>query len=79
MSTYLKEVSPAKMFDGSDVSMLFLRTRVLCRGGRKQSGLHSSAIAAPLRVRQCVCTRVSAVQVSLTLVTDRDSGLHWSP
>jgi hypothetical protein len=59
MSTYFRVLSPAKTEAGSDASLLPWRSRSLWGGGRKTSGLHSFVIAAPLRVRQCVCARVS--------------------
>jgi hypothetical protein len=61
MSTYVRALSPAKTVAGSDTSLLSRRSRNLWERGRKQSGLHSFTIAAPLRVRQPdgACTRVS--------------------
>jgi hypothetical protein len=57
MSTYVRALSPPK--NGSDASLLPPRSRLLWGGGRKQSGLHSVAIAASLCVRQYVSARVS--------------------
>jgi hypothetical protein len=77
MSTYSRALRPAKTVAGSEDSWLPLRESVLWRGGRKQSGVHSFAIAAPLRVRQCVCARVSAVQVRAYLKKQpRQSSTH---
>jgi hypothetical protein len=49
MSTYCREVSPAKMFDGSDVSLFPSRSSVLCGQEGRQSqaytGRHRSAFA----------------------------------
>jgi hypothetical protein len=59
MSTYVRALRPAKTVAGSEDSWFQERTSFLWGGGRKQSGVHSFAIAAPLRVRQCVCARVS--------------------
>jgi hypothetical protein len=60
MSTYLRALRPVKTVAGSALpfSWLLRVERVLWGGGREQSGLHSFAIAASLRVRQCVCPRV---------------------
>ena len=59
MPTYFRTLRPAKTESGSEDSWLLSKERDLWGGGRKPSGLHSFAIAAPLRVRQCVCARVS--------------------
>jgi hypothetical protein len=59
MPTYLRELSLAKTEAGSEDSSLIPSLSSLWKGGRKQSGLHSFVIAAPSRVSQCVCSRVS--------------------
>jgi hypothetical protein len=56
MSTYVRALSPAKTVVGSDTSLLSRRSRNLWERRRKQSGLHSFTIAAPLRVRHA-CAR----------------------
>jgi hypothetical protein len=77
MSTYSRRLRPAKTVAGSEDSWLLKSQSLLWGGGRKQSGVHSFAIAAPLRVRQCVCARVSAAQVRAYLNKQpRQSSTH---
>jgi hypothetical protein len=52
------------------------RYRVLWEGGRKQSGLHSFVMAAPLRVRQCVCARVSVSVLYKCVLTSRNNHVN---
>jgi hypothetical protein len=76
MSTYVRALSPAKTEAGSDASLLPSRYSCLWGGGRKQSGLHSFAIAAPLRVRECVCARVSVAVLYKCVLTSRNNHVN---
>jgi hypothetical protein len=76
MSTYVRALRPAKTVFGSEDSWLLLRRRSLWGGGRKQSGVHSFAIAAPLRVRQCVCARVSVSVLYKCVLTSTNNHVN---
>jgi hypothetical protein len=73
MSTYCRALSPAKTVSGSEDSWLRLRLSSLWGGGRKQSGLHSFVIAAPLHVRQCVRARVSVSVLYKCVLASRNN------
>jgi hypothetical protein len=76
MSTYVRALRPAKTVAGSEDSWLPERRIHLWGGGRKQSGVHSFAIAAPLRVRQCVRARVSVSVLYTCVLTSRNNHVN---
>ena len=59
ISTYTKALRPSKTEAGSDTSWLSERNRYLCGRREDRVRLTVVAIAAPSRVSQCVCARVS--------------------
>ena len=73
MATDRMALGPAKSESGSEDSLLPLRKRTLWGGGRKQSGVHSFAIAAPLLARQCVCARASVSVLYKCVLTSRNN------